>query len=485
MFFFPQAVSWCIRSSFASSNFVQALALRHGLHGAGDAVAFRGRRAAWAAGDPPSAGGWRTRPFTRNFRRVCACTRCRWILAGQAHVLDIFANFFGIIDWTCDVKWIFRVFMMTCFGAWPEHLWKDSLEVIARPPSYDLKWHAGFPQKRFWGDMGDLTSQVEGAPGIQGVHVLADQHPALDPMVFNFDVYLPSGKHVHVVVQGSNVEDLIAAVERSFGRDGIRLLALPPKSKPRVVSIGFWRKAGRYTRQDTSKFAPKSSEFGIGGWTWWCAFCIFFANVLLVAPRTCDTAGRASGSDAIYPRCRALGWWQPHGCSFAAAAAALLAFSAGHLHQRTSGMNTCLAIPWFCNKSSSTLCLPFLCFWFFLLFVWSDCQCTSSTCMYLPRMNKVSKTMDFAGASSGHKCKFAHHPEAQDPQGGSPHWIQISWARRNTQQILYKLILRWCHCLKGWLAHDVCRERHWSPSWIKGHSHTYEFSRDFYPPRVI
>lgn len=87
--------------------------------------------------------------------------------------------------------------------------------------------------------MGDLTSQVEGAPGIQGVHVLADQHPALDPMVFNFDVYLPSGKHVHVVVQGSNVEDLIAAVERSFGRDGIRLLALPPKSKPRVVSIGF------------------------------------------------------------------------------------------------------------------------------------------------------------------------------------------------------------------------------------------------------
>ena len=86
----------------------------------------------------------------------------------------------------------------------------------------------------------DIPKELQGAPGVpQGVQVLADQHPALnswfgassfgilmaewcaiveDPMVFNFDVYLPSGKHVHVVVQGSNVEDLIAAVERSFWR---------------------------------------------------------------------------------------------------------------------------------------------------------------------------------------------------------------------------------------------------------------------------
>eukprot|EP00434_Breviolum_minutum_P016598 symbB.v1.2.014633.t1/scaffold1040.1/size142515/9 len=90
--------------------------------------------------------------------------------------------------------------------------------------------------------------ELQGAPGVpQGVQVLADQHPALnswfgassfgilmaewcaiveDPMVFNFDVYLPSGKHVHVVVQGSNVEDLIAAVERSFGGVSIRLVTL-------------------------------------------------------------------------------------------------------------------------------------------------------------------------------------------------------------------------------------------------------------------
>jgi len=92
------------------------------------------------------------------------------------------------------------------------------------------------------------VDELQGAPGVpQGVQVLADQHPALnswfgassfgilmaewcaiveDPMVFNFDVYLPSGKHVHVVVQGSNVEDLIAAVERSFGGVSIRLVTL-------------------------------------------------------------------------------------------------------------------------------------------------------------------------------------------------------------------------------------------------------------------
>ena len=70
-------------------------------------------------------------------------------------------------------------------------------------------------------------------------------------------------------------------------------------------------------------------------------FCIFFANFLLVAPRTCDTAGRASGSNANHSRCRALRWRQPHGCSFAAAsataepAAALPAFSAWEVHQRT------------------------------------------------------------------------------------------------------------------------------------------------------
>lgn len=85
----------------------------------------------------------------------------------------------------------------------------------------------------------------------------------------------------------------------------------------------------------------------------------------------------------------------------------------------------------FCNKSSSTLCLPFLCCWFFLLFVWSDSQCTSSTCVICREWTKCPRQWDGGGegghgilhadASSGHKCKFAHHQEAQDPQGGSPH----------------------------------------------------------------
>lgn len=139
---------------------------------------------------------------------------------------------------------------------------------------------------QFWEDMGDLTSQaLQGAPEIQGgpaegVQGLAGQHPALNswfgawsfgilvahPMVFNFDVYLPSGDHVHVVVQGGNVEDLIAVVERSFGRDGIRLLALP-EVKTKSYLHWFLKELGEIDLSGYSKIRPKSSEFGIIGGT--------------------------------------------------------------------------------------------------------------------------------------------------------------------------------------------------------------------------
>ena len=59
-------------------------------------------------------------------------------------------------------------------------------------------------------------------------------------------------------------------------------------------------------------------------------FCIFLP-ITCCSTRPCDTAGRASGSDAISSRCRALRWRQPHGCSFAA----LPAFSAWEVQQRT------------------------------------------------------------------------------------------------------------------------------------------------------
>lgn len=156
----------------------------------------------------------------------------------------------------------------------------------------------------------DIPKELQGAPGVpQGVQVLADQHPALnswfgassfgilmaewcaiveDPMVFNFDVYLPSGKHVHVVVQGSNVEDLIAAVERSFGGVSIRLLALPPKS-PRVVCVGFLKESGEVFSSGYSEIRPQIVRIR---YHWlnlmMCflqLFCIFFCQFLAGSPQ--------------------------------------------------------------------------------------------------------------------------------------------------------------------------------------------------------
>ena len=69
-----------------------------------------------------------------------------------------------------------------------------------------------------------------------------------------------------MVMQGSNVEDLIAAAERSFGRDGIRLLALP-EVKSTSCLHRFLKELGEIDLSGYSTIRPKSSEFGIIGGT--------------------------------------------------------------------------------------------------------------------------------------------------------------------------------------------------------------------------